>query len=89
MNNMQKIPVEKKKQNMRWEYDVIYVRYLTYAYSFSENIKALKKEINKKCQQGWIPEGSFSVVKHKSDEYLCQTLIRPVLYSNTEGLNAT
>ena len=57
------------------------------SFSLDKNLKDLKQKVNLKCQDGWIPEGSFSIVEHGYSKYLCQTMIRPIVESNEKESN--
>jgi len=76
-----------KRENIKWEYDVVYELYIQSPELFGKNLEKLKQKVNLKCQDGWIPEGSLSIVEHGYSKYLCQTVIRPIVESNEKESN--
>ena len=73
-----------QREDIKWEYDIVYVRAYAYVEPFKESLENLKKEVNKYCQKGWIPEGNASMIQMRDGQYLCQTIIRPIETSNSE-----
>ena len=77
--------IGRKDENIKQEYDVVYVDMWTD--NTYNCINKLKKDVNIRCEEGWIPEGTVSFIKDKTFEkggYLCQTIIRPVAVSDSE-----
>ena len=78
---MKKNPkVERKNENVKWEYDVVSV----YKREFEcyKSVTTLKKEVNRHCEKGWISEGAPVFVPENSDGtrgYLLQNMIRPIV----------
>jgi len=86
---MKKIPrfqEPNKIENIKWEYDVVYERVYETIDDIEETTTNLKKKVNSKCSEGWIPEGAMGVVKNEynDNKYLFQTIIRPIVVSNDE-----
>lgn len=75
--------IGRKDENVRWEYDVVYEHFFEYSSNFEKTVANLKERVNKKCSEGWIPEGAMSFFKFERDgsKYFCQTMIRPIVDS--------
>lgn len=79
------------QENIKWEYDVLYCSYFEYTTNTEDAIKRLKRMINAKCLEGWIPEGAMSFVEEEKTgcKYLCQNIIRQISTSNSETRNSS
>lgn len=79
------LQTENMSKNIKWEYDILYENFFEYSHSFNENIRAFKQMVSIKCQEGWIPQGSFSIVENKGSKYMCQTMISPIVDYDEES----
>lgn len=71
------------REDIKWEYDIVFTMMYIHAKSFRENLADFKQEVNKYCQKGWIPEGNVSMIQMRDGQYLCQTIIRPIENPNS------
>ena len=84
MKKSMKSNLRNNGKNIKWEYDVIYIPFHEHIEGLEDVISNLRKEVNMKCNEGWIPEGPMSVLNKEicGSKYFCQTMIRQVLVSD-------